>query len=72
LLVELEDAIHSPIKVDRQNPRRVIRAWKYRLTDKPFSAQRAEWSESIGSSAKLFSVEPIERGPARPHRRAGR
>jgi tRNA dimethylallyltransferase len=37
-------------KIDRQNPRRVIRAVEViRLTGKPFSAQRAEW-KSFGSN----------------------
>src|SRR6059036_962133 len=32
-------------KIDRKNPRRVIRALEVvRLSDKPFSAQRAEWN----------------------------
>ena len=36
-------------KIDRQNPRRVIRAVEViRLTGKPFSAQRADWSRASG------------------------
>ena len=46
LLRELErrdPAVYE--KIDRQNPRRIIRAVEVlRLTGKPFSAQRAEWS----------------------------
>jgi tRNA dimethylallyltransferase len=46
LLRELEQS--DPItfaKIDRQNPRRVIRAVEViRLTGKPFSTQRADWS----------------------------
>lgn len=46
LLRELEE--HDPVtfaKIDRQNPRRVVRAVEViRLTGKPFSAQRAEWT----------------------------
>jgi len=46
LLTELEQ--HDPVtfrKVDRQNPRRVIRALEViRLTGRPFSEQRADWS----------------------------
>ena len=39
-------------KIDRQNPRRVIRAIEViRLTGKPFSAQRARWSETPGELA---------------------
>ena len=47
LLHELEQ--HDPVtfaKIDRQNPRRVIRAIEViRLTGKPFSTQRARWGE---------------------------
>jgi tRNA dimethylallyltransferase len=48
----LEDLLHElaredPLtfeRIDRRNPRRVIRALEvFRLTGKPFSAQRAEW-----------------------------
>jgi tRNA dimethylallyltransferase len=36
-------------RIDRQNPRRVVRAVEViRLTDKPFSAQRAEWVPASG------------------------
>jgi tRNA dimethylallyltransferase len=48
LLRELEQ--RDPVTfaaIDRQNPRRVIRALEViRLTGKPFSAQRADWSAS--------------------------
>jgi tRNA dimethylallyltransferase len=48
LLRELEQC--DPVtfaKIDRHNPRRVIRALEVvRLTGKPFSAQRARWGES--------------------------
>jgi len=48
LLAELEQ--RDPVtfqKIDRQNPRRVIRALEViRLTGKPFSAQRAKWQDS--------------------------
>jgi tRNA dimethylallyltransferase len=48
LLRELE--LRDPItfaRIDRQNPRRVIRALEViRLTGKPFSAQRADWSHA--------------------------
>jgi len=37
-------------KIDKQNPRRVIRAVEViRLTGKPFSAQRARWGETPGA-----------------------
>jgi tRNA dimethylallyltransferase len=48
LLRELEQ--RDPVafeKIDRQNPRRVIRALEViRLTGKPYSSQRADWSDS--------------------------
>ncbi|HXD00168.1 MAG TPA: tRNA (adenosine(37)-N6)-dimethylallyltransferase MiaA [Verrucomicrobiae bacterium] len=48
LLRELEE--RDPVafeKIDRQNPRRVIRALEViRLTGKPFSSQRADWAAS--------------------------
>ena len=38
-------------RIDRRNPRRVIRALEVvRLTGKPFSTQRARWGESPGKS----------------------
>lgn len=60
LLLELEQ--RDPVtfeKIDRQNPRRIIRALEViRLTGKPFSAQRATWSLSTHSSqpATQFSL----------------
>jgi tRNA dimethylallyltransferase len=52
LLAELEKS--DPVtfqRIDRQNPRRVIRAVEViRLTGRPFSAQRARW-EGAGSGA---------------------
>ena len=57
LLRELE--ARDPVafeKIDRQNPRRVIRALEViRLTGKPFSAQRADWR-----SQKENSLAPAE------------
>jgi tRNA dimethylallyltransferase len=39
-------------RIDRRNPRRVVRALEViRLTGKPFSAQRAAWSESESRAA---------------------
>jgi tRNA dimethylallyltransferase len=50
LLRELAE--HDPVtyeKIDRRNPRRVIRAVEViRLTGKPFSQQRARWGETPG------------------------
>jgi tRNA dimethylallyltransferase len=56
-------------KIDRQNPRRVVRAIEViRLTGKPFSAQRAEWeSQAQGPKAKNFFV--LWRHPADLHAR---
>jgi tRNA dimethylallyltransferase len=42
-------------KIDKQNPRRIIRAVEViRLTGKPFSAQRARWGET--SSEPVFAA----------------
>jgi len=53
LLTELE--AHDPATfraIDRQNPRRVIRALEViRLTGKPFSVQRASWVRTDGDGA---------------------
>jgi tRNA dimethylallyltransferase len=51
LLRELEmKDLETFAKIDRKNPRRVIRALEViRLTGKPFSAQRAAWSDSLST-----------------------
>ena len=56
LLHELEERDPAAFaKIDRQNPRRVIRAIEViRLTGKPFSAQRADWSGADEKSAPPF------------------
>lgn len=58
LLRELEE--HDPMtyaRIDRQNPRRVIRAIQViRLTGRPFSSQRADWSASPAESAAAFGL----------------
>lgn len=42
-------------KIDKQNPRRVVRAVEViRLTGKPFSAQRAEWKSAAAEPAANF------------------
>ena len=60
LLRELEERDPATYeKIDRQNPRRVIRAVEViRLTGKPFSAQRAEWKSKVQSpkSKVLFGL----------------
>ena len=66
LLVELEQ--RDPLtyaRIDRQNPRRVIRAVEViRLTGKPFSAQRANWNPEVRSQKSevifCFSREPAD------------
>ena len=64
LLVELEQ--RDPLtyaRIDRQNPRRVVRAVEViRLTGKPFSAQRANWSpkhRSHESEVRSQKSEPV-------------
>jgi tRNA dimethylallyltransferase len=53
-LRELDPAAYE--RIDKQNPRRVIRAIEViRLTGKPFSQQRAEW--------RAFADEPETRNP---------
>jgi len=59
LLLELEQ--RDPLafnKIDRQNPRRVIRAVEViRLTGRPFSEQRAAWdSERYASAGHFFGL----------------
>ncbi len=51
LLYELKERDPAAYeKIDKQNPRRVIRAVEViRLTGKPFSAQRARWGETLSS-----------------------
>ena len=50
-------------KIDRQNPRRIIRAIEViRLTGKPFSAQRAEWN----SESRIQNPEARFFGLSRP------
>ena len=49
-LAEKDPATHE--KIDRQNPRRVIRAVEViRLTGKKFSEQRASWQSTLGAPA---------------------
>jgi tRNA dimethylallyltransferase len=53
-LAELDPVTYD--KIDRQNPRRVVRAVEViRLTGKPFSPQRAEWqSKGQGPKSKVI------------------
>lgn len=60
LLRELEqrDAV-TFARIDRQNPRRIVRALEViRLTGKPFSAQRAQWSEAHGEPTSASDDSP--------------
>src|SRR5262249_55855497 len=52
-LAERDPVAHE--KIDRRNPRRVLRALEViRLTGKPFSDQRGSWKESQTSDCRLF------------------
>jgi tRNA dimethylallyltransferase len=56
-------------KIDKQNPRRVIRAVEViRLTGKPFSEQRAEWKET-GGRQKAEAMFVLTRKPDDLHAR---
>ena len=61
LLRELEE--RDPVafgKIDRQNPRRVIRALEViRLTGKPFSSQRADWGDSDRVGPLTPALSPV-------------
>ena len=60
LLRELEQRDPATFeKIDRQNPRRVVRAMEViRLTGRPFSEQRAEWKSKVQSpkSKVIFAL----------------
>jgi tRNA dimethylallyltransferase len=57
-------------KIDRQNPRRVIRALEViRLTGKPFSTQRADWSHTPENPEKLRHAFCLTRAPQELRRR---
>jgi tRNA dimethylallyltransferase len=52
-------------RIDRQNPRRVIRAVEViRLTGKPYSAQRAAWEPELGREGGSDRVFGLLRDPA--------
>ena len=71
LLREL--AARDPVtyeRIDRQNPRRVIRAVEViRLTGKPFSAQRANWRSRTTHHAPRAICFGLARSPADLHQR---
>ncbi len=70
LLRELEQ--RDPVtfaRIDRQNPRRVVRALEViRLTGKPFSEQRAEWKSQVPSPKSEINFA-LTRQPADLHAR---
>jgi tRNA dimethylallyltransferase len=70
LLAELRERDPAAYeKIDRKNPRRVIRAVEViRLTGKPFSAQRADWN-SCHSSPATCHFFCFSRSPADLHAR---
>jgi tRNA dimethylallyltransferase len=68
-LAARDPATHAGI--DRQNPRRVVRALEViRLTGKPFSAQRAEWTApASGTKHPASAIFGLQREPADLHSR---
>ena len=57
-------------RIDRQNPRRVVRALEViRLTGQPFSAQRAEWQPVSTLNAQPSTILGLQRAPADLHAR---
>ncbi len=73
LLAELRERDPATFeKIDRQNPRRVVRAIEViRLTGKPFSAQRAEWGIQ-NSKFKIQNYFCFTRPAEDLHRRINR
>jgi len=59
-------------RIDRQNPRRVIRALEViRLTGKPFSAQRADWQRTTSSTQPAGNCFGFARASADLQQRIG-
>ena len=57
-------------RIDRQNPRRVIRAIEViRLTGQPFSSQRADWQHAASSTHHAANCFGLARSPADLQRR---
>jgi tRNA dimethylallyltransferase len=57
-------------RIDRQNPRRVVRAVEViRLTGKPFSEQRADWSSAAGKPQEGVRLFGLNRAPSELHQR---
>ena len=72
LLEELRE--HDPAayeRIDRKNPRRVVRAVEVlRLTGRPFSEQKSRWGETTGEPGKFGMrrrVGALESGDMSPH-----
>jgi tRNA dimethylallyltransferase len=63
LLAELRERDPATYeKIDKQNPRRVIRAVEViRLTDKPFSTQKSRWGEVGSSRCDDRTAQPVLR-----------
>lgn len=64
LLAELQERDPETFaRIDRKNPRRVVRAVEVlRLTGRPFSAQRAAWNDASSVSHRAESFFGITRG----------
>jgi tRNA dimethylallyltransferase len=71
LLEELERSDPATFaKIDRQNPRRIIRAIEViRLTGKPFSDQRAEWAVAAPDVPQAHAIWGLSRESADLHAR---
>ena len=71
LLKELEQRDPATFaRIDRQNPRRVIRAMEViRLTGKPFSTQRATWHPPSSIQYPVSGLWGLTRAPADLHAR---
>lgn len=71
LLAELEKLDAETFsRIDRQNPRRVIRALEViRVTGKPFSAQRAAWSAATQPATASDNCFTLQRAPEDLHQR---
>ncbi len=71
LLQELAQADLATYEtIDRQNPRRVVRAIEViRLTGKPFSQQRSAWKTAASSAGAQPAFYYFSRSPADLHRR---
>ena len=67
-LAERDPATYE--RIDRRNPRRVIRAVEViRLTGQPFSAQRADWQHATRNPQPAANCIGLARSPADLHQR---